>query len=360
MKIKENNFDCLRLLAAFLVLFSHQFNLMGLPEPISIGGFQGLGGLGVAIFFSISGYLVCQSWERDPSFIRFSAKRLLRILPGLCVVTVLCACVLGPALTTLPEREYFASAKFWNFFHTIKLVAVSYELPGLFQTNHIQAVNGSLWTLPIEARCYLLLALVGLLGILRRRWLFLMLVVAFAVYIFILKDAQHAVNRKYNYEYGTFFFVGAGLYLFRARWAAKATSVLIGVAILAAVLAACGMGYVGMLITVPPFAIALGTASFPYIRRAGRFGDISYGLYIYAFPVQQTLIWSARHSLGVWPMLALSTVCTTLCGFASWHFVERPALALKPRQRRKSADGLVGDCIGGSETGGGRMETSLS
>src|SRR6185312_17241222 len=89
----ENNFDFLRLVAAYFVLFGHQFVLTGSAQP-GIGNFQSLGGLGVIILFSISGYLIAQSWERDPSNWRFLVKRVLRIWPALIVATILVALIL--------------------------------------------------------------------------------------------------------------------------------------------------------------------------------------------------------------------------------------------------------------------------
>ena len=99
-----NNFDFIRLVAALLVLVSHQFALQGLPEP-GVQGLYSLGGLGVLVFFSISGYLVAQSWLNDPHWLRFAARRLLRIVPGLLVVMVACTFILGPVLTHLSLTE---------------------------------------------------------------------------------------------------------------------------------------------------------------------------------------------------------------------------------------------------------------
>jgi peptidoglycan/LPS O-acetylase OafA/YrhL len=78
---RSNSFDFLRVSAALLVLYSHSFSLVGLPEPASMAG-QSYGSLAVALFFAINGYLVCQSWVHDPSPLRFVVRRALRILPG--------------------------------------------------------------------------------------------------------------------------------------------------------------------------------------------------------------------------------------------------------------------------------------
>lgn len=327
---KQNNFDFLRLFAAYLVLFSHQFALTGRPEPMRIGAFQDLGGLGVCIFFSISGYLVAQSWDRDPSAPRFVAKRLLRILPGLIVVTVSCAVLLGPLVSTLALRQYFSSPKTWEFFHLLKLSGVSNELPGVFTANpYPNAVDGSLWTLSVEARCYLILMVLGVIGVLRRPRLLLVGTIAFAVYVFVIHDAEHSLHPKHNLEYGAFFFSAACLYYFRQRWAPRPGILLASLAAAGAVLVAVDHAYLALLLTLPAFAIVSGTTSTPFMRRAGRFGDLSYGIYIYAFPVQQTVVFLTSNRLSIWTALLTTTLITAALALLSWHYVERPALRLK-------------------------------
>jgi len=103
-----NNLTALRWLAASLVLYGHSFVFLGLPEPLFLQWVP-LGPLGVYIFFAISGYLVSQSWDRDPHLFRFLQRRALRIFPGLAVCTILCVMVLGPLLTTLDLKTYFSN-----------------------------------------------------------------------------------------------------------------------------------------------------------------------------------------------------------------------------------------------------------
>ena len=141
-----NNFDALRIAAAFSVLLSHQYALCGLKEPV-VFGVMSLGTLGVLVFFSISGFLVSQSWRQDPHLARFLAKRWLRIWPGLAAFTVLSACVLGPIVSTLSWRSYYSDVEFYAYFESLKLFTIQYGLPGVFDNNIApKAVNGSLWT----------------------------------------------------------------------------------------------------------------------------------------------------------------------------------------------------------------------
>lgn len=105
IKVNPNNLDAVRLAAAGMVLFGHSFVFLGQREPLFLSWLP-LGPLGVYIFFTISGYLVSESWHRDPHLLRFFQRRLLRILPGLAICIALTVLVLGPLLTTLPLNDY--------------------------------------------------------------------------------------------------------------------------------------------------------------------------------------------------------------------------------------------------------------
>ena len=166
---RANNFDALRLFAALLVIWGHQFAIMGRPVPLILGGNEP-GAVGVVMFFAISGYLVTLSWLADPHLLRFAARRALRIWPALCVVVLLCIVVLGPLVTTLPQAAYWKSAGTWDYLSNIWL-KTRYALPGVFDGNPVaSSVNGPLWTIPLEVTCYAILAALGVCGITRTRW----------------------------------------------------------------------------------------------------------------------------------------------------------------------------------------------
>lgn len=335
---RHNNFDFVRLFAAGSVLFSHQFALMGLPEPLVLK-YQTLGGFGVLIFFSLSGYLIAQSWLSDPNLLRFAAKRLLRIWPGLLCTVVLCALVLGPLVTTVPLREYFSSPVTASYFG-ILLLKFQPFLPGVFPTNAIAyAPNGVLWTIPIEVHCYGYLAFLGILGVFRFKWALLAGLLALSVYYYGIYAAEHRFDsgqgRLYEVEYATFFFAGVVLHQFRHQWAAPIRKIMLSAAlgIIAWATVKWGHQLIAVFLLTPFCVLAFGNGSLPFIRRFGRFGDLSYGVYIYAFPVQQTLIWWLGVETGVWRLLGMATVATLVLAFLSWHLVEKRALRLKPRKK---------------------------
>ncbi|WP_226858228.1 acyltransferase family protein [Diaphorobacter aerolatus] len=175
-----NNFDALRLVAALLVIWSHQFSVMGRPVPLILNGNEP-GAVGVVLFFAISGYLVTGSWLADPHVLRFTRRRVLRIWPGLCVAVLGCALILGPLATTLPLAQYLRSPVTWDYFSNLWL-QTKYVLPGVFETNPLpNGVNGPIWTIPLEVTCYLGLAVLGVFQVTRTRW--------FAPFAFLLLAA---------------------------------------------------------------------------------------------------------------------------------------------------------------------------
>jgi len=325
-----NNFDFLRILAASLVLFSHQFALTGSQDPVFLG--DSVGNIGVLIFFSISGFLVAQSWRNDPNWFRFVAKRLLRIWPGLALATLLAACVLGPLVSTRAVHAYFADALFPEFLQNLKLMSIRYYLPGVFETNlYPKAVNGSLWTIPLEIRCYMVLSLLGLVGALKRRWIVLPLALAFAgYYFFVLREPAN-----YQYQFAVFFLYGVALDAFRETWQARPWWLVGPVLAGALLLSLLGQDIAALALAVPALVATVGTASTPVLRRFGRFGDLSYGIYIYAFPVQQSFVWAGGAALPFAVGLVIVMAATAALAWLSWHAVEGPALSFKPRRRSK-------------------------
>lgn len=171
MKNTENNFEFIRISAALAVLFSHHYALSKLWEP-GLSSVISLGGIAVMIFFSISGFLVTQSWLSDRNAFRFCLRRALRIWPALIVVVIIAALVLGPAVTTLTINDYLIHGATWDYFQAL-IMRIHFVLPGVFNDNPGGAsVNGSLWTIPYEVRCYIVMAIIGFLGLLRgTKWI---------------------------------------------------------------------------------------------------------------------------------------------------------------------------------------------
>ncbi|HYD81471.1 MAG TPA: acyltransferase [Paucimonas sp.] len=323
-----NNFDCIRLLAALAVFYSHQVKLMG-RGVVEVSSYHDLGKTGVLVFFVMSGYLVAQSWERDPHLWRFLARRFLRIWPGLICVVLLTVFALGPLMTSLPVREYFQSPQTMHYLGHILLI-IQERLPGVFTGHPIERVNGPLWTIPIEAGWYAVLAAIGVMGLLRYRFTMPFLLLACAIYVFGIYGTENQdVAPFWELEFGLFFLHGACLHYLRQWWLPRPWSAAAFVSVLAVLANALGHEYIAILIALPYFVILIAQASTPIARDAGRWGDFSYGIYIYSFPVQQTVVALSKNSLGLVEATVVSLGCAMLLAWLSWRFVEAPAIGLK-------------------------------
>lgn len=310
-----NGFDCLRLIAAALVVVHHARVLNGMP-PWMIGWGPDPGALGVGMFFVISGYLVTASLRRTSGVGTFLAKRVLRIAPGLLAALLLSACVLGPLVSSLPVSEYFGGAAPWLYvLKNLSLYAVTYDLPGVFaHAPFPNVVNGSLWSLRLEFTAYLGLALLGGLKLARAPVLAVLAVVtagAFVAVHFTGLDARGDLARLAALATlnGWLFLCGAALDAFEVK--PPAWTAVIGLALLPT-----PAWFLGL----PLAVIALGRLAAPRLP-----ADLSYGLYIYSFPLQQVLAEHGR--LTILTSLALALPFAA----ASWFLVEKPALRLKAR-----------------------------
>lgn len=340
---RSNNYDFMRVAAAVSVIISHQFALSGLPEPLVLQ-YQTLGGFGVLIFFAISGYLVGHSWDSDPNLFRFSARRLLRIWPAYVFIVLLCVFLIGPAFTSDPIGSYFSSPVTWNYFKNLIFIFQPF-LPGVFSDSPVQYVpNGVYWTLPIEMSCYFLVAVLGLVGVMRSKWLMLVLTAGVSYWYYLYYDAQTAIatggERYYYVQYGTFFFYGLLLRKFREHWVHQKLGILVVLMLLSWWLYLCDERLLALFVLLPYAINSFGEMSTPLVRNFGHFGDASYGLYIYAFPIQQIVLRILGREDFFAEKLVLVIAATVAVSLLSWRYVESPALKLKPRNRN-TATGRV-------------------
>ena len=339
MTARDNNFDLLRLLAAICVIFSHCFLIAegsDAHEPlILLTGRQSILGLaGVFVFFTISGFLVTQSFEATGSPLRFLAKRALRIFPGLFAALVTAGFALGSLVTTLPLGAYFRRPEIYGYVVGNALLNVGiHELPGvMFVDNPVGLeINGSLWSLRYEFMMYLMVLGLGALRLLRLPVLLALLALGLACLQF---DALDFLG-TWGWLLG-FFAVGMVLYKLRH------TRIFDGR------LAALALG--GLALSVPlrqfiPLFPLFGGYLAIYLaleRRlpvipAARFGDLSYGLYIYGWPVTATVMYATGGTLSWQRLFLLSLPVALGVAWLSWRFVEEPFLRLKSRRRSETA-----------------------
>jgi peptidoglycan/LPS O-acetylase OafA/YrhL len=257
----------------------------------------------------------------------------------LAVVTLIGAFIIGPLATTAPLSAYFSDHQFIRYLRSLLLYPVDYALPGVFHDNPLPvSVNGSIWTLPMEFAMYLIVCSLGATGFLRKHLVLPTLSTAIAVaFAFVVRNPNGTIFTMEITELSRCafcFFCGALLAALRGRivlvsWAWIPILTLIA-------LCHYTSAQVWMILLLVPYAaISFAVHQIPYVHRAGRFGDCSYGVYIYAWLIQQSLMhWMPDLSLP--EFLILATALSFALGFASWHLVEKRALRLKhlPIMRR--------------------------
>ena len=335
-----NNFTALRWLAAGLVLYGHSFIFLGLPEPLFMN-WAPLGPLGVFVFFSISGFLVAQSWQNDPNPRRFMMRRALRIFPGLIVCVALTIFPFGAAISTLDLESYLKHPATRGYFTNIYLY-ITYYLPGVFE--HIRvpnAVNGSLWSLPAEFFMYILLSILGVLK--APRLVFFALFIAFvaSTIFWALKTQEMLVIYRTDFRQvlicGGYFLAGVLIHKFSLLKHASAGNILFVAIIWLCLSRWSGAFVAASYIALPIFAVAFGSGRTPLLTSMANW-DYSYGIYIYAFPVQQAVAYYLP-KISLPTYLSITSAVTVCLACLSWHLVEKRALQLKPT--RKSRDTLI-------------------
>jgi peptidoglycan/LPS O-acetylase OafA/YrhL len=245
---------------------------------------------------------------------------------------VLSVFVLGPLLTSLPLSEYFSNLHTRAYFSNIALY-ISYYLPGVFEQNRVvNAVNGSLWSLPAEFSMYLLLALFGLLRIPRIGWLLAAVLLMVLSKQWALQTSEMLVFYRTDLRQvvicGVYFWVGAAFFRYKISNYFTTTSILGAVILWVSLSRWPELFVMASWLILPFLALAFGLACSPLLSKLAKY-DYSYGIYIYAFPIQQTVA-KLYPQMPIELYLLITSAATMVFASLSWHWVERPALRLKP------------------------------
>lgn len=331
LRLQQNNFDLLRFVFAAVVCLVHVHALSGL-EVFAIFSATLSSEIAVKSFFIVSGFLIFMSFEHSRNFQHYWVKRIRRIYPAYFFIIIACV-LLGSILTTQTWQHYFswvtlkyvmANLLFLNF--------VQPNLPGVFEHNTLQAMNGALWTLKIEVLFYLFVPLAVLAFRKFGRWAILIaLYVASVAYSMSMSALAAKTGAGFYLELQrqlpgqiAFFAAGAAGYYYLPILTRYAKYL-----VPAAILAFMCQSWLPWM-AIQPIALAIlvvyVACIFPCLGNFDKYGDFSYGIYIVHFPVLQLFIAQGWFNQQPWAMLCLACGVILSTAFLLWHFIEKPFL----------------------------------
>jgi peptidoglycan/LPS O-acetylase OafA/YrhL len=345
---RSSGFDYLRIILASSVILAHTVDvdygpdaIFAVPLPLRI--------LQIAIlpmFFSLSGFLVAGSLGRSANLKIFFGLRILRIVPALSMEVTLSALILGPLLTTVSLHDYFTSSEFYRYFLNV-VGDVHMRLPGMFPTNPFpNFVNTQLWTVPWELYCYIALGASALLGFKSHRWKFLGLLMI--VQGILLAHGLNSTTMARRVSVGgpllvMSFLGGALIESFKERIPYDARVATVAGAVFAACLIYPASRYLCPL-PAAYLTVYLGLLNPPKVRWVFS-GDYSYGMYLYGYPLQQTVASFGSQYRHWYLNFAIAYPLAVGCAVFSWWVVEKRALALrkflKPRAKLVDASAVA-------------------
>jgi len=337
---RDNNFNLLRVFGSLVVMFSHSFALVtGSIDSEPLHQRLGImfGNLTLDMFFVTSGFLITRSYLDRRSILEYTYARVLRIYPALLLAIFLTVFVVGAMTTSLPTGDYFSSIETWKYLLRNSIVALGLkeDLPGVFETVPFpNRVNVSLWTLPHEVRLYAIVAvLLFCTGFLanRLRWIGYRSVFLFiglvATAVLATSWFQHVVSPEALRLYALFF-IGSAVYIWRDRIVLSAGWAWGGLALLLALSGNREAFHVAYALVFPYLVLCVVYLPGGFIRKFNGYGDYSYGMYIYAWPIQQLLI-QRFPSLSPGELFVASVAATLPLAMLSWFLLEKKALRLK-------------------------------
>ncbi|WP_243790749.1 acyltransferase [Saccharopolyspora gloriosae] len=364
-----HGFAWIRMIGALLVIYGHSSPLAGsgelFPPEWPLQPDEGV----LMGFFAMSGFQITESWIRDPHPVRFAAKRVLRLWPPMLTVTLGLALIVGPLVTTLTAGEYFAARDTWGYIvNNAGLLTLKHELPGVFTENPWPgAVNGSLWTLPMELLAYGGLYALLLAGAAKQRWRWLAVVALAALvvwdrYLEQQPGAESAgsmlsVPVEPLVAFLVAFAFGVVLNLYRIPL--SMTAAVTGLAVLAAMPNSISASF--LMVFAASYAVVVAGHFWPArLTVPGFLVNGSYGVYVWGFPVQQLLAMAGVANQYL--MLLCAAPIAYVLGTLSWVFVEEPTMRLRhyiaPETRRRSRrrDSSDGQVRGDSDRRDGRAD----
>lgn len=326
---KNNNLTLIRLLASLAVIYGHAYAVVpggGGDWVARTTGYAFAGGVAVDLFFLISGFLVTASILKS-GVRHYVVSRVLRIYPALWTNLILVTFVLGPIVTTLPLSVYFTHSDVWSYFFGLAgTYKGAFFLPGVFEGNVDHAVNGSIWSVLIEVWLYIILLSFYLLGILRSRALFN--VIFFVLLAGIWQDSSHVpsfISGATNLHVCMMFYIGSFLYINRDITPVSPYYLLWALFLAGMTIGTDRFQFAYVLLLVTFFCAASFSSQFAWMDR---YGDYSYGVYLYGWPSQQIVALLFPKLVAI-PHAFISMGLALILAMLSWHLVEKRSLQLK-------------------------------
>ena len=331
----DNNFNLLRVIGATFVIISHSYDVTNSieSEPLLMitNGHLSFSAIGLYIFFFISGLLVTKSAIFSNNWRSFFAKRALRIYPALIAVVLLSTFVIGPLFSKLSTEAYFSSYKTWDYLITSSGFRIKYLLPGLFESSHQKSTNASLWTISLELKLYFLLGLFTILNVFRNKGFYSILclfLIAICLGTFFIDSSKMAPTlQPTSMKLITMFFIGSFFAVKQIRGKFLLLASLAGLTLF--ILKTSNVYRLplplGELLLFSSLTYFIGYQA-PILKIRN---DISYGLYLIAFPIQQVVFLLSGLQQNALINMIIALLISMIYALGSWHFIEKPSLVLK-------------------------------
>jgi peptidoglycan/LPS O-acetylase OafA/YrhL len=340
--VSMNNFHFVRLIASMMVLFSHSFYLFSLTsiDPIhklTDGRFT-FGNVGVYIFLIVSGYLITSSLLKSTNVLDFIWKRFLRVFPAMWVMILISVFFIAPLITRVSLIDYFKDGLNYTFLKNLFLyLPNNNKIPTVFVDNPIGTFNGSLWTIGYEVFFYVLLLFLFRNKMTNVRYLLLFQWIIFLLVQLYLGDSISTysystpfllnLNIEHFFRLFIYFESGVLLYLFN-EVIFKRKTMLVYLFVCIVVFSLFGITNLFIEIILPPTIIffAISNSVFSFVEKLG---DLSYGMYLYGYIVQQYIVSLKISFLNEYSLFLFSLIVSSLIAFVSWNLIEKRFLGFK-------------------------------
>ena len=347
-----NNLDAIRLAFAILVILTHAWPTGKgeiLQEPMmQLTRLQvGFGGIAVGGFFIISGFLITNSFLRSRSLWTYLKKRVARIYPGFIVCMIVCATIVVP----LSHAHFTHQGVLRNVagFLATTFALREFGYTGAFPSSHIHYINGSMWTVSNEFYCYLLVPVLGLVGALRKRVVLLGMFVMSTALVEVLPVLAQTTHLGTglghfrdsipgHFQLLNMFLAGMAFFVYREKIPHKTSLALVSLCMLVIASRIPHTWYATFGVAGSYLIFWIGFHPRIRFNHAARHGDFSYGVYLYAFPIQMLLTQAFGGDLNPWLNFLMATPLSVLAAVASWHGVEKWFLS---GSRRRGVDAPI-------------------